>query len=87
MIPSHPDVSESIVFCRNNNQDLFAVWHCFFKQRQKSKRHVETQPTIFFFQVQAIGYSQFLVDSNKNKIVDKYWQTDFNHSFDFRLSS
>ena len=30
MIPSHPDVSESIVFCRNYIQDLFAVWHCFF---------------------------------------------------------
>ena len=49
----------------------------FQTKRQKSKRHVETQPTIFFFQVQAIGYSQFLVDSNKNKIVDKYLQTDF----------
>ena len=50
MIPSHPDVSESIVFCRNYIQNLFAVWHCFFlnlKTKVKTSRRNTT--TYFLF--------------------------------------
>ena len=49
MIPSHPDVSESIVFCRNYIQDLFAVWHCFFKLKDKSQNVTSKHNQLFSF--------------------------------------